>query len=304
MNTRIFRAPLAFAAVAVTATALAACGSDSSSTDTSTSAADSITATKDDAIAKQVPAKYADQGSLSVASDASYPPMEFIKEGTNEIIGADPDLATALGQVMGIKLNLSNVPFDSILAGIEADKYDLGMSSFTDTKEREQQVDFVTYLTAGTSFFEKADAPSGVNTLADLCGKKVAVQKGTTQADDAAAQSKKCASAGKPKVDLLVFPDQNGANNALISGRAQVGMADSPVAAYQVQKTNGQLKLTGEDYGEAPYGIAVPKDSGLADPMLAALKKLIDGGQYEAILKKWGLENGAIDNPQINGAID
>ncbi|MFM8762334.1 MAG: ABC transporter substrate-binding protein [Solirubrobacterales bacterium] len=298
------RAPLAVAAVALAATAIAACGSDNSDSGTSTSDTASITATKDAAIAEQVPAKYRDAGSLSVASDASYPPMEFIKEGTNEIIGADPDLATALGQVMGVKLDLSNVPFDSILAGIEADKYDLGMSSFTDTKEREQQVDFVTYLTAGTSFFEKASAPSGVKTLADLCGKKVAVQKGTTQADDAEAQSKKCVQGGKPKVDLLVFPDQNGANNALISGRAQVGMADSPVAAYQVQKTKGELKLTGEDYGEAPYGIAVPKDSGLAEPILAALKKLIDGGQYEAILKKWGLENGAISDPQINGAID
>jgi len=298
-----FRAPLALAAVAVAATALAACGSSSSS-DTSTSDSSSITATKDTAIAEQVPAKYRDAGSLSVASDASYPPMEFIKEGTNEIIGADPDLGTALGQVMGLDWKFSNVPFDSILAGIEADKYDVGMSSFTDTKEREQQVDFVTYLTAGTSFFEKADAPSGVNTLADLCGKKVAVQKGTTQADDAAAQSKKCVKDGKAKVDLLVFPDQNGANNALISGRAQVGMADSPVAAYQVQKTNGDLKLTGEDYGEAPYGIAVPKNSGLAEPILAALKKLMDGGQYDAILKKWGLSNGAISDPKINGAID
>jgi len=298
-----FRAPLALAAVAVAATALAACGSSSSS-DTSTSDSSSITATKDTAIAEQVPAKYRDAGSLSVASDASYPPMEFIKEGTNEIIGADPDLGTALGQVMGLDWKFSNVPFDSILAGIEADKYDVGMSSFTDTKEREQQVDFVTYLTAGTSFFEKADAPSGVNTLADLCGKKVAVQKGTTQADDAAAQSKKCVKDGKAKVDLLVFPDQNGANNALISGRAQVGMADSPVAAYQVQKTNGDLKLTGEDYGEAPYGIAVPQNSGLAEPILAALKKLMDGGQYDAILKKWGLSNGAISDPKINGAID
>lgn len=303
MRMTYFRAPLALATVALAATAIAACGSDSDS-DTTTADSGSITATKDAAIAEQVPAKYRDAGSLSVASDASYPPMEFIKEGTNEIIGADPDLATALGQVMGVKLDLSNVPFDSILAGIEADKYDLGMSSFTDTKEREQQVDFVTYLTAGTSFFEKASAPSGVKSLADLCGKKVAVQKGTTQADDAEAQSKKCVQGGKPKVDLLVFPDQNGANNALISGRAQVGMADSPVAAYQVQKTKGELKLTGEDYGEAPYGIAVPKDSGLAEPILAALKKLIDGGQYEAILKKWGLENGAISDPQINGAID
>jgi len=136
MRMTYFRAPLALATVALAATAIAACGSDDSDSGTTTADSGSITATKDAAIAEQVPAKYRDAGTLSVASDASYPPMEFIKEGTNEIIGADPDLATALGQVMGVKLNLENVPFDSILAGIEADKYDLGMSSFTNTKER------------------------------------------------------------------------------------------------------------------------------------------------------------------------
>src|SRR5205085_12679968 len=132
----------------------------------------------------------------------------------------------------------------------------LGMSSFTDTKEREKTVDFVTYFSAGTSFYAKTQGAPTVNSLADLCGLKVAVEKGTTQADDANAQSKKCTAAGKKGVTVSVFPDQNGANLALSSGRAQVGMADFPVVAYEVKKTGGQFQETGKPYGPFPYGIA------------------------------------------------
>ena len=102
---------------------------------------------------------------------------------------------------------------------------------------------------------------------------------------------------------VSVFPDQNAANLAISSGRAQVGMADSPVAAYIVKKSNGQFKLTGKVYGTAPYGIAIPKGSGLDKPILAALKVLMKDGHYKAILTKWGIQEGAITNPKINGAI-
>jgi polar amino acid transport system substrate-binding protein len=214
----------------------------------------------------------------------------------------DADLAKALTGVMGLKAKVVNATFDGIIPGLASKKYDLGMSSFTDTKEREKTVDFVTYLSAGTSFFVKAQGGPTINTLADLCGHKVAAEKGTTQATDATAQGKKCTAAGKPRVTVSVFPDQNGANLALSSGRSDVGMADSPVADYQVKKSSGQFKLTGKSYGTAPYGIAIPKGSGLDKPLLAALKALMANGQYKAILAKWGISSGAITNPQINGA--
>jgi polar amino acid transport system substrate-binding protein len=197
---------------------------------------------------------------------------------------------------------VKNQTFDSIIPGLAAGKYDLGMSSFTDTKEREKTVDFVTYFSAGTSFYAKAQGAPAVNGLADLCGLKVAVEKGTTQADDSNAQSKKCTAAGKKAVSVSVFPDQNGANLALSSGRAQIGMADSPVADYQVKKSNGQFKLLGTPYGTAPYGIAMSKTSDLAKPVLAGIKALIANGQYKSILEKWGIASGAISNPVINGA--
>src|SRR5262249_22773093 len=117
-----------------------------------------------------------------------------------------------------------------------------------------------------------------------------------TQQDDATAQGKKC------KVTVLVFPDQTGVNQALHNGRADVAMADSPVAAYQVKQSSGAFKLSGQPYGTAPYGLARPKANGMAKPVLAALKTLMSDGQYKAILTKWGVQAGAIDNPTINGA--
>lgn len=175
----------------------------------------------------------------------------------------DPDLGKAIADVAGLKVKFEKASFDAILPGIGSKKYDVGMSSFTDTKEREQEFDFVTYFTAGTSFFVKAQGGPNITTVADLCGHKVAVQKGTVQQDDATAQAKKC---GGSKLEVQVYPDQNGANQALISGRADVGMADSPIAAYQVKQTEGQFKLSGEAYDTAPYGIALPKGSKLAPP--------------------------------------
>jgi polar amino acid transport system substrate-binding protein len=294
----------ALAVLALTASAVAGCGSsnDNSTSSSSTSPSPSASTGKDAKVAALVPAAVKSKGKLAVAADASYAPNEFIGSDGKTVEGMDADLAKALASVMGLKADVKNQTFDSIIPGLAAGKYDLGMSSFTDTKEREKTVDFVTYFSAGTSFYAKAQGAPAVNGLADLCGLKVAVEKGTTQADDSNAQSKKCTAAGKKAVSVSVFPDQNGANLALSSGRAQIGMADSPVADYQVKKSNGQFKLLGTPYGTAPYGIAMSKTSDLAKPVLAGIKALIANGQYKSILEKWGIASGAINNPVINGA--
>jgi len=278
----------------------------SSSTAPATTAATTATTATTGAnatIAAEVPAKVKSKGTLTVAADASYAPNEFIGANGHTVEGMDADLAQALAGVMGLKANVVNASFDTIIPGLASGKYDLGMSSFTDTKAREKVVDFVTYFSAGTSFYVKSTGGPTISTLADLCGHTVAAEKGTTQAADATAQSGKCKTAGKSGVKVSVFPDQNSANLALSSGRAQVGMADSPVAAYIVKKSNGKFKLSGSSYGTAPYGIAIPKGNGMAKPILDALKMLMSNGTYTTILTKWGIQAGAITNPKINGAI-
>lgn len=293
----------ALAAGAVLALSVAGCGGGDDETTSSTpsgSGGDAqVAATVDKTVADMVPADVKAKGTLTVGSDPTYAPNEFLDDDGTTIIGMDPDLGKAIADVAGLKVKFEKASFDAILPGIGSKKYDVGMSSFTDTKEREQEFDFVTYFTAGTSFFVKAQGGPNITTVADLCGHKVAVQKGTVQQDDATAQAKKC---GGNKLDVQVYPDQNGANQALISGRADVGMADSPIAAYQVKQTEGQFKLSGEAYDTAPYGIALPKGSKLAPAIQAALKKLIADGSYSKILSKWGVESGAVTEPEINGA--
>jgi polar amino acid transport system substrate-binding protein len=254
-------------------------------------------------VVKLVPAKFKSKGTLIVAADASYAPDEFVASDGHTVIGMGIDLIKAVAAEMGLKAKAGNVTFDSIIPGLAAGKYDVGESSFTDTKEREKTVDFVTYFVAGESFYTKAAGGTSVSTLADLCGKTVAVEKGTTELADAQTQSAKCKKAGKPSVTILPYPDQNGANLAVSSGRAQIGFADSPVTAYVIKQSGGQFKQVGQTFATAPYGFAVPKNSGLTKPMLAAVKDLMKNGQYKAILAHWGLQAGALSNPTINGAI-
>lgn len=254
------------------------------------------------AAAITLPQKYKQQGHLTIAADATYAPMEFVAKDGKTIIGADVDLGKAIAKKLGVKADFVNASFDSIIPALQSGKYDMSMSSFTITKKREEVVDFVSYMTAGTSFYVKAHGGPKINTLADLCGMTVAVEKGTTQADDATKQSQECVAAGKKAATVSVFPDQNGANLAIASGRAQVGMADSPVAAWIVKESHGQFKLSGAPYNAAPYGIAMPKNSGLAEPVLQALKEVISSGEYAKILHKWGIKQGGITDPVINGA--
>jgi polar amino acid transport system substrate-binding protein len=298
-------AVMAIAAVAVGA----GCGGDNNDNEgtsgggggTLTAASFSVQA--DPSVASQVPADIKSKGTLTVAADATYPPDEFIASDGKTIIGMDADLAKALAQVMGLQASLQNVTFDSIIPGLAAGKYDLGMSSFTDTKEREQTVDFVTYLTAGSSIFVKADGDFKPTSLDELCGHTVSAEKGTTQEEDIAAQDKKCKAEGKSGVTGQILPDQNAVNLALSSGRADAAMADSPVAAYIAEKSEGQFAVSGGPFPPEPYGIAIPKDSGLTQPVLAGIKALIADGTYTKILEYWNLQDGAIDNPTINGAV-
>ncbi len=288
------------------AAAIAGCGSSSKTSSSSAGSSSGSSSTPapstNPAVAALVPAAIKSKATLTVAADASYAPNEFIGPDGHTVIGMDADLVKALGGLMGLKVNVVNATFDSIIPGLAAGKFDMGASSFTDTKVREKTVDFVDYFTAGESFYTKAQGGTSVSGLADLCGHTVAVEKGTTEETDATTQSGKCKKTGKAAVTVLSFPDQNGANLALSSGRAQLGFADSPVAAYQIKKSNGLFKLVGATFATAPYGLAIPKSSGLTKPVLAALQELIKNGTYMSILTHWGIQAGAITKPAINGA--
>ena len=292
----------------VCAVALAACGSSSKTTPApagSGTGTSPTTTGANAAVQKLVPASIKSKGTITVATDASYAPDEFFAPDGHTIIGMDADLSKALGAVMGLKVSVVEATFASIIPGLAAGKFDMSASSFTDTKAREKVVDFVDYANVGESFYTKTTGGTSIASIADICGKAVAVETATVEETDAKTQSGKCTKAGKPAVNVLVYPDQNGANLAVSSGRAQLGFADTPVANYQVTKTGGQFKLVGAPYGTAPYGLAIPKTPGFDKAVQAALKLLIANGTYNKIFTKWHLQGVEIPASavKLNGAI-
>jgi polar amino acid transport system substrate-binding protein len=265
---------------------------------------------KVDSVADEVPPDERDKGALQVATDATYAPNEFVDPQDGQIKGWDIDLAQAVSTVIGVPFIISNADFNSIIPNLGS-RYDLSFSSFTPTEEREKTVDFITYYQAGEAWFTRAGGPQITQAL-DLCGKTVAVETGTTEESDAwgflgkkpdgsqiSGDKNQCAAAGKPDITVHSFVKQTEANADLIGGRADVGWADSPVADYQVQLLNGQIQLSGQPCSVAPYGVALPKGSGLKAAIQDAIKYLIDNGYYAQILKKWNVSDGAIPSSAV-----
>ncbi len=255
---------------------------------------------KNASVAAMVPAAIRKKGSVVVAMDATYPPDEFVAADGHTIIGMDADFNAALGAVMGITWKSTNATFDTIIPGLLDGKFDVGNSSFTITAAREKQVSFVSYFQAGEGYYVNSSSSLKLNGLMSLCGKTVSVESGTTEQSDAQNQVKVCRSHHLTPDTVLSFSDQNQANLAVSSGRAQLGFSDSQVAGYIVQLSHGQFKLDGTAFGVAPYGFAFPKSSGLTAATLAAVKVLMHDGVYKKILDKWGVQAGAISNPSVN----
>src|SRR6478752_6148225 len=179
-------------------------------------------------------------------------------------------------------------------------KDDMGMSSFTDTKEREKQVDFLNYYSAGIQWA----APKGKTVDPNnACGLKVAVQATTYEdTDEVPKKSKACTDAGKPAIQIFKFDAQDQATNALAVGQVDAMSADSPVTLYAISKTKDKLQTAGDAFEVAPYGIPVAKGSDFTPVLQKALQSLIDDGTYTKILSKWGVEAGGIKTAALNVA--
>ncbi len=256
---------------------------------------------KDPAVAALVPASVRAKGYVTVAMDATYAPDEFVAPNGHTIIGMDADFNAALGAVMGIKWKAVNATFDTIIPGLESGKFDVGNSSFTVTAAREKVVTFVTYFKAGEAFYVKSSSTLKLGGLSSLCGLTVAVESGTTEQSDAQSTIATCKKAGKKPDEVQSYPNQNEANLAVASGRADLGFADSQVAGYIVQQSHGEFKLDGRAIEVAPYGIAFPKSSKLPRATQAAFEVLMKDGVYAKILAKWGVQAGAVGRSTIAG---
>lgn len=257
---------------------------------------------KDDAAAKLLPKEIVSAGKLTIGTDPTAVPNEF-KDASGKPIGWEIELGAAMAKKLGLTAQYQVAQFDNILPGILGGKYDVGLSSFFDTKEREQKVDMVDYYKAGIQWVTLKGKT--VNPDA-ACGLKVAVQNGTTQAlSDLPAKSKACVDAGKSKIEQLGYDTQDEATAAVTLGRADAMTNDSPIMQYIVKQSHGKLALAGDFYSTFLYGMAIKKDRGTLAPALrAALQSLIKDGTYASILDTWGIKSGALASSSINGAKD
>jgi polar amino acid transport system substrate-binding protein len=293
---KLWRIAAVFAATSALALAGCANNTESSGPTSSTTAA---TAQKVDAIANTVPEAIKSSGELVVGVNIPYAPNEF-KDPSGKIVGFDVDLMNAVAATLGLTADYREADFAKIIPSIQQGTFNVGMSSFTDTKEREQSVDFVTYFSAGILWAQRPDNPIDPN---NACGKKVAVQATTTEeTDELPAKNKACTDAGKPPIQIIPFDGQDAATNAVVLGQADAMSADSPVTLYAIKQSNGKLKEAGAIADAAPYGWPVQKGTPLAQSMQKALEHLIQSGAYKQIATNWGVEKGMIDKPVINGA--
>jgi polar amino acid transport system substrate-binding protein len=282
-------------AMALTAS-IAGCGKESG---TSTgSGAPAASSSVDSALAAKVPAAIKTAGKIVIGTDSSYAPSEFLDTDGKTVIGFDVDLFDAVAGKLGLKTEWQSATFDSIIPGVKTAKYNAGVSSFTINPTREKEVTMISYFSAGSQWAAKKGATINID---DACGKKIAVQTATVQADDVAARSKKCTTAGKAKITIEQYQKQSDATNAVVTGKDDAMVADSPVGAYAVKQTNGQLALVGDIYASAPYGYVLAKDqTDFADAIAKSLQALIADGTYKTILSKWGVEAGAVTAPAVN----
>jgi polar amino acid transport system substrate-binding protein len=218
---------------------------------------------------------------IVVATDATWPPMEFV-DASQEIVGFDVDLIKAVAAQAGFELEVKNQAWDGIFGGLAANKYDAVISSVTITEERKQTMDFSDpYINAGQVLIVKNDV-SGVETLADLKGKKAGAQTGTT----GAMEIQKVAGVEAKNYDELGLAVED-----LYSGRIDGVVADTPIAAdfvLQNEKYKGSLKIVGKPFTDEYYGIAVNKaNTALLKKINKALAKLKADGKITALEDKW-----------------
>lgn len=254
-------------------------------------------------LTKLLPQSIRDTGTLRVvASSSSSPPMIFVGTDARTLEGLEIELTQAVADALGVKLEFVNGTFDSLIPSIAAGRADIAVGSIGDLKSRQEHVDFIDYVKAGIGMAVPKGNPKGITDLDSLCGKTVAVLRGTFQEKELAEQKTKCESTGS-KLEVQTFSDTNAAVMALRTERADAWSGDSAPVGYAVSQSSDALELAGKMRAIALLGYAVNKENTeLRDAVKAALEAVQSSGKYKEIFEKWGQSDTMVDKITINDA--
>lgn len=258
----------------------------------------------DPKLAKLVPASIRVKG-LQFSTSQGYPPMELFASDKSTIIGVDPALGRAIARVLGLKISINDADFNAQIPGLLTKRYDIVMSSMSDTKERQQKVSFVDYVLAGAAMQVRQGNPDNLTGPGDLCGRTVSVVDNGSSLAVAEQYNKDCTKAGKKKIKILRFTGDQDALLALKSGRASTNITDYVVAASRAADPKQQLDAVALKGTESPWGIAMdPAGKKLISAVQGALNKLIAGGEYQQILAAYNMKGLAVKKATVNGGTE
>ncbi|GAA0909023.1 ABC transporter substrate-binding protein [Streptomyces thermoalcalitolerans] len=264
-----------------------------------------ITTGKVDSIAAQVPERIRRRGTLEVVnSSGSAAPLTFYATDNKTVIGVEPDIASLVADVLGLKLHINTVSWENIFVGLDSAKYDVGFSNITVTEERKEKYDFATYREDNLGFEAKKGSGLKVDGPEDVAGRTVAVDSGTNQEKLLIDWSKENEKAGREPVNIKYYQNDSDTYLALQSGRIDLYLGPHPTAAYHAAAT-GKTEVVGTYSGagatlQGLIAATTKKDSGLVKPLAAALNHVIENGTYAKVLERWGLSDEAVTTSQIN----
>ena len=268
---------------------LAACGSSTTTGGGSTPTANPQTPTV------APPSDLVTPGTLTVGSDTTYPPFEYIDTATGQAKGFDVDLITAIAQRMGLQAKIVTTKFDTIIDDEAARRFDVVISAVSVTPDRQKKVDFVPYLSVGESLLVQAGNPLNIKSTADLCGKNVGVQDGTTEQIDLKTANAACVKAGKPAINVTTLQDQTAVIQLLANHRVVATYQDSPLTDYYNKLNPGQFTVGGSVVNAGPEGVVVRKgDTSMFNAVQTVFNQLKASGAYHSLILKWGFTSEEI----------
>jgi polar amino acid transport system substrate-binding protein len=260
---------------------------------------------KDPQLHAMLPAKIRASKKLVSVNNGSFPPYEIAGSDGHSLSGASADLATALGQLLGVKItHITTDGLPSSLTGIKAGRYDMALGPVGDFKDRQVSNDFVDWVQEYVVFAVHKGNPKNIESLGSTCGKRIAVMAGGSAEGVIKEQAEKCTKSGKRAVKVQSYKDQPGSILAVKSGRADAFFSSQAPLTYFVNQSKGALELAGtgkaNGFDDLYQGAVIPKNSPLKKVLVKAFAKLMDDGTYASIMKKWGLSDNALDKPGVN----
>ncbi|MFJ8439692.1 ABC transporter substrate-binding protein [Kitasatospora griseola] len=264
-----------------------------------------VTTPKVDAVAALVPEEIRRRGTLQVVDNlGTVPPLDFHATDDRTVIGAEPDLAYLIGNVLGLKVELTPVSWENVFVGLDSGKFDVGITNITVTEARKEKYDFATYRLDILGFEAKKGGGWKVKGPADVAGHTIGVASGTNQEKLLLDWNEQNVKAGLKPVDVKYYQNSSDYYLALGSGRIDAWLGPNPSGAFHAAQT-GETEIIGTYSGAGDQVLGkiaatTRKDNGLVKALGGAIDELIRNGSYTEVLKRWGLDNEAVQSSEIN----